>query len=578
MRGTGRGRRGAGLLSGLAWRPASGAWVNISAPLIPPPADFKTTWCVTNLADGTACDLRAVALDLNGASVTSDVVTVTIDASTGKVPGSGTEGDKDGKHTKQETFSHDETAKVDVYDGTSVTVPLGTVSSNITVEVELTGTNTNPDAGAAYGRSNINMNRKVTLDGHPDLSKPITITIPYPDDDNDGIVDGTAIPENTLTAYWFDTTDGKWKKPLSCEVDTVANLVRITTYHLTEFGLYGSRNLLLPANGGTLKSCSFAGTNVTSAANLTDGNTASYWQGPTNAGPQEFVYSFTNYQGAVCSEVVIYNGTQGMSNYCRDFQILVSMDVDGATFRSVTNGVLPMADGPVVVAMGGVTCRVFKVVVSSGCGAQYGLAELELHGSITADPNGNGMPDAWEMQYFGSVARSGADDYDTDNLNDINEYLVGANPTNMDTDGDDIPDGWEIQYGLQVATNDAAADADGDGMSNLQEFIAGTDPTNPASVLRLSVPEKIGPWIQNVFWDTRNFVWRTGAWQRVEGMVFSWPTLSGRVYRVNSTTNLLEPWTPYSQDFVGGSDVRFTNDWATNSLQRFFQLQVDKLP
>jgi hypothetical protein len=56
-----------------------------------------------------------------------------------------------------------------------------------------------------------------------------------------------------------------------------------------------------------------------------------------------------------------------------------------------------------------------------------------------------------------------------------------------DTDGDGLPDAWELQFGLNP--NDPAdrgRDADGDGMNNWQEYLAGTDPTNPASYLKIA--------------------------------------------------------------------------------------------
>src|SRR5439155_13349187 len=49
-----------------------------------------------------------------------------------------------------------------------------------------------------------------------------------------------------------------------------------------------------------------------------------------------------------------------------------------------------------------------------------------------------------------------------------------------DGDGDGLPDAWEMQYFANLSQT-AAGDFDGDGLSNLGEFQAGTDPTNSAS-------------------------------------------------------------------------------------------------
>ena len=47
----------------------------------------------------------------------------------------------------------------------------------------------------------------------------------------------------------------------------------------------------------------------------------------------------------------------------------------------------------------------------------------------TADANGNGMPDVWEIQYFGAVTNITAQtDSDGDGLSDYHEYLSGTDP------------------------------------------------------------------------------------------------------------------------------------------------------
>jgi hypothetical protein len=61
----------------------------------------------------------------------------------------------------------------------------------------------------------------------------------------------------------------------------------------------------------------------------------------------------------------------------------------------------------------------------------------------------------------------------------------------VDSDGDGIPDAWMLQYfghatGQAADKSRAGDDADGDGVSNLSEYLAGTNPTNAASCLRLT--------------------------------------------------------------------------------------------
>ncbi len=57
----------------------------------------------------------------------------------------------------------------------------------------------------------------------------------------------------------------------------------------------------------------------------------------------------------------------------------------------------------------------------------------------------------------------------------------------VDADGNGLPDWWELQYFGHLTGTDPNADPDHDGMNNLAEWIAGTNPTNAASVLRLTL-------------------------------------------------------------------------------------------
>ena len=100
-------------------------------------------------------------------------------------------------------------------------------------------------------------------------------------------------------------------------------------------------------------------------------------------------------------------------------------------------------------------------------------------GSDDPDTDSDGMPDDWEVEYFGDLTQGPYGDYDGDGLYNVNEYQRGTDPTNPDTDSDEMPDGWEVQYGLNpLDASDADVDSDGDGSTNLEEYLAGTDPTN----------------------------------------------------------------------------------------------------
>ncbi len=55
-----------------------------------------------------------------------------------------------------------------------------------------------------------------------------------------------------------------------------------------------------------------------------------------------------------------------------------------------------------------------------------------------------------------------------------------------DDDNDGLPDAWEQQYFGNPTNAVASDDSDGDGFSNLAEYIAGTDPKNADSNLRIT--------------------------------------------------------------------------------------------
>jgi hypothetical protein len=100
---------------------------------------------------------------------------------------------------------------------------------------------------------------------------------------------------------------------------------------------------------------------------------------------------------------------------------------------------------------------------------------------VFSDAPSDGLPDDWEIGYFGDTTQEPEGDYDGDGLNNLGEYQNETNPTEPDTDADQMPDGWEVVYGFNpLDASDSNADSDGDGLTNLEEYLGGTDPISEA--------------------------------------------------------------------------------------------------
>ena len=92
---------------------------------------------------------------------------------------------------------------------------------------------------------------------------------------------------------------------------------------------------------------------------------------------------------------------------------------NGVIMGGATNDTLVLSNLPLV----GTNLGNFSVVVRNSSGSVVSAAV-----PLWTDANANGIPDWWELLYFGNLSQTADGDYDGDGVNNLDEFLEGTNP------------------------------------------------------------------------------------------------------------------------------------------------------
>ena len=168
--------------------------------------------------------------------------------------------------------------------------------------------------------------------------------------------------------------------------------------------------------------------------------------------------------------------------------------------------------------------RFYATALGNGDNGQPYFNDFAVTAAASADVDADGMPDWWELGYFGTLDQVANGDVDNDGLTNLAEYTAGTLPNVADTDGDGMKDGFEVATnGYQVILgsftwNVARLHAIAKG-GNLATITSAVEKTNIATAVGTSEMNDLWlggyqsngtwKWVTGETWDYTN--WNGGV-------------------------------------------------------------------
>jgi len=149
--------------------------------------------------------------------------------------------------------SKDKICRIELLDRTSLTMPAGLLKKDDVVNIKKLESNQVHAQIDFSSNKSAGEYREYEFENSMEIfDKEMVISIPYTDENEDGIVDDKNIDELTLDAYWYDEDNKEWKILADSLIFPKENIVTVKTNHFTVFGIAGAekQNENIPELGG----------------------------------------------------------------------------------------------------------------------------------------------------------------------------------------------------------------------------------------------------------------------------------------------------------------------------------------
>ena len=111
-------------------------------------------------------------------------------------------------------------------EGAQIIIPAGSLTETTTVYITI--------ANAPEGLPGLSAGQCIDFGpSGTEFTAPVDLYIPYADTDNNGIIDGTDIPEDEVSVWYYNETKSSWEEVPILDRDMVNNLVHVQATHFS---------------------------------------------------------------------------------------------------------------------------------------------------------------------------------------------------------------------------------------------------------------------------------------------------------------------------------------------------------